>query len=268
MTSLKSRFAGSFYPAEPSLLKKQIFDFLSNTAKVVTHPKALLVPHAGYLYSGQTAAHGYKQLVDENYKTAIILGPTHQVYSNSLSLPSQESFDTPLGNINFATEICHNLLSNPNVFAINSAPHYQEHSLEVQLPFLKYLFPEIEIVPISVGATDLETFSKAGEIIASLYTPDTILLISSDLSHFHSLNVAKEKDAKTIGSIMKMDLDCFIKDYQNNELECCGVYPLILAFSIFKSLVQLHPTLLHYDTSATAASDTHRVVGYCSIAFT
>ena len=266
MNSLKSNFAGSFYPGSDLVLQRQIQSFLDNTQKTIVKPKALLAPHAGYVYSGQTAAYAYKQLEEENYKTAIILGPTHQVYSQHLAIPAEDSYLTPLGKVDFDMNIINSLLES-KLFIKDSTPHYEEHSLEVQIPFLKTMLPKIKIVPISVGGVDFETMTHAAKVLTGVLKPDVLLIISSDLSHYHPLNIAKNLDQHTINQILSLDYKKVAAEYQKKNIECCGIYPIILSLLTFTHLKDVKASLLYYDTSASASFDDQRVVGYASIAF-
>jgi len=232
----------------------------------MVHPKALLVPHAGYVYSGLTAAHAYRQLENENYKTAIILGPSHQVYSDSLSIPNENAYATPLGTILFDEQLKEKLIKTGN-FKLDSAPHYQEHSLEVQLPFLKYMCPNIKILPLSVGNIDTKNYKACGQILAENMTPETLLIISTDLSHFHSLNIAKSLDQKTIETILNMDATALLQAYHNKTIECCGIFPIILGLTALSFFSNLKAEVLYYDTSASSSFDDERVVGYVAMGF-
>lgn len=267
MRSLKSSFAGQFYPAQPHQLSDLINRFLSVPVKRNLHPRAILVPHAGYVYSGQTAAYGYKELLGEPYRTAIVLGPSHQVYSSILAVPDADAYETPLGALPFNQPLYQSLLSK-GIVQVNSAPHAREHSMEVQFPFLQIIHPNIQIVPMSVGNIDIETLREAGKKIADLLSPEIILIISTDLSHYHTLALAESIDQRTVNALLAMESLPLIQASQSKDMECCGLFPILLAFEIFKHFEQkITATPLFYDTSATASFDDQHVVGYVSIAF-
>ncbi|MEK6558138.1 MAG: AmmeMemoRadiSam system protein B, partial [Candidatus Margulisiibacteriota bacterium] len=195
------------------------------------------------------------------------LGPSHQVYSSVLAVPDADSYETPLGVLPFNQSIYQTLVSK-RVAEVSSTPHLQEHSLEVQFPFLQIVSPSIQIVPISVGSLDMASLRKAGEAIASLLSPEIILIISTDLSHYHTLALAESIDKRTVNAILAMESLPLIQASQTKDMECCGLYPILLAFEIFKHF-EKKPTAtsLYYDTSATASFDDQHVVGYVSIAF-
>ena len=264
MTVLHSHFAGQFYTQNSSQLTRQIQDFLSVPELTTPFPKAIIVPHAGYIYSGQTAAYAYKQLSGNTYSTAVLMGPSHQVPLRTLSIPQETAFLTPLGQIPFNTLLIDQLVDS-GLFVLNSVPHLREHSLEVQYPFLQIVQPGISIVPISVGHIGLESFQKAGQILFNQLSDDTILIISTDLSHYHPLSHAKSIDQQTIQSILSMDASHMAHLYDQGQIECCGILPLILGMETLSHFDTVHPELLNYDTSATTSFDNRAVVGYTAI---
>ncbi len=266
MNLLKNNFAGSFYPNNPVILKKQLAGFFANTKKVVDKPKALIVPHAGYIYSGQIAAHGYKQLEQENIQTIILLAPAHKKFHQGLAIPHEATLETPLGNIYVDIKKTRELLAT-NCFIKDSSPHYNEHSLEVQLPFIKTILPECKIIPISVGMIDLVTIEKGAEALLKIIDDSTLIIVSNDLSHYHSLKTAKQLDETTINQILKMSTKELLLKHQKKEIECCGVFPISLLLTILNKLPISKKTVLAYDTSATTSFDDQHVVGYVSIAF-
>src|SRR3990167_6244621 len=167
----KPLFAGSFYPENREELKNQIINFLNHAKKIDIKPKALIVPHAGYIYSGQTAAYGYKLL--DNQKKILLLGPSHNV-SNGFLSDTSDCWETPLGK----TKLYH-----PDVRSeLSTKAHKMEHSLEVQLPFLQTVLKDFEICPLLIANTDLNFVSKEVESISN-----DIIIVSSDLSHYHPL---------------------------------------------------------------------------------
>ena len=264
MAVLANFFAGHFYPGNQNILGKQVREYLEEPQVVLKHPVALVSPHAGYIYSGETAGYAYKQVVSADYNSVIILGPTHQMYSSSLCLPSEVGLTTPLGYIDFNSSIIKTLIDS-GLYNLDSRPFIKEHSLEVQIPFIQTALPQASLVMISVGAAELTHMQKAAEVLSTVLDAKTLLVISTDLSHFHPLEKAKAIDNQTIQSIISLDPDAFASSIQNKQAECCGAYPLLLAMLALKHLPQAKATLLHYDTSATASFDKSRVVGYASL---
>lgn len=268
MNRLKSNFAGSFYPANPHQLATQIRQYLSVPQKAINKPLALLVPHAGVIYSGPTAGYAYKQIENTPYERVIVLGPSHQIHHTTLALPIADGVTTPLGTIDFDNDLIDQLCQSAP-FKKDNSPHTQEHSLEVQFPFLQLALPNLfSLVPISVGAISADDIIKGAKKLAAALDEKTLLVISTDLSHYHSQKTAEVLDRTTINHILNFDADGLIGSYQRKAAECCGIYPILLGLAIFRELgTEIHPTLLHYDTSASTSLDDQHVVGYVSVGF-
>jgi MEMO1 family protein len=264
---IKSQFAGSFYPAQPNKLQTLIHDYLAKTKPHINNPAGLIVPHAGYIYSGQTAAYGYSQIQGSDAETVLVLGPSHQVYTEQLTIPTEEAYATPIGPYLFDIPLIKQLTESGRCHR-NSIAHYQEHSLEVQFPFLQTILPDSKLVPISVGKLPLSELKESAQAIASMLPPKTIIIISTDLSHFHPLKLADQIDSVTIETILSGNMELLLQRDQNNEVELCGLYPVILGLEILKAQAPIQLTTLHYDTSASASFDNQRVVGYVSIGIT
>lgn len=266
MSLLQNSFAGSFYANNPVILKKQLEGYLSNLEKTINSPKAIIVPHAGYIYSAKVAAHGYKQLEKENIKTVIILAPAHKTFHKNLAIPIETELETPIGNLTVDVKKIKQLLTS-KAFILDSKPHYQEHSIEVQLPFIKMLLPDCNVVPISVGMIDNLLIQKSAKALAGIMDENTILIVSNDLSHYHSLKTANLLDENTINQILKLSPENLLNKYQNKEIECCGVFPIALLLATLNKLKITNTSVLKYDTSASTSFDDEHVVGYASIAF-
>ncbi len=268
MTNLRSNFAGTFYPANPHQLAGQIRQYLDQTQKTIAHPKALLVPHAGIVYSGATAGFAYKQIEDLPYERIIILAPSHQLYHRALAIPIAKGVDTPLGHIRFDADTITSLTQS-KPFILDNSPHLQEHAIEVQYPFIQMaLNAPFQVLPISVGDINGTDIKLGSQQLAHLMDDKTLLIISSDLSHYHNKNTAQVLDNTTLTHILHNDIDGLIGSYQRKAAECCGLHPILLGMAILNSLPPPYSaTLLHYDTSASTSFDDQHVVGYASIAF-
>jgi MEMO1 family protein len=266
MDLLKNNFAGSFYAKSPIVLNKQIDTYLSSSQKTISNIKGLIVPHAGYAYSGKTAGYGYKQLENEIIDTIIILAPAHKNFHQGLALPIERQAETPLGNLLIDQEKVNHLVST-NFFTKNSSVFYQEHSLEVQLPFIKKILPNCSIVPINVGVTDYLLLQESAIEIAKIIDDKTVIVVSNDLSHYHSLNKSKLLDEYTIEKILEMSSSNFWSSYQKKEIECCGFFPIVLLLETLKEIQVNNSKLIYYETSASVSFDQEHVVGYASIAF-
>lgn len=216
------------------------------------------MPHAGYIYSGQTAALAYTKIAAwrDSIKRVILLGPVHRVPVRGLALPEVDAFTTPLGEVKLDKAAIATIAGMKQV--VQSYPaHAQEHSLEVQLPFLQTVLDDFKLVPLAVGDA---TPAEVAEVLDTLWGgPETIIVISSDLSHFLPYSAAKEVDKSTVKTILNMQETL-------NHHQACGstsVNGLILAAKRH----HLQPTLLDLCNSGDTAGDKSRVVGYASFAF-
>lgn len=252
--------AGMFYPADARVLRDQIAQYLGAVAPVETEraPKLLIVPHAGYIYSGPIAAHAYALL--ERWRARInrvvLLGPAHRVAVNGLAAPTVESFETPLGRVSIDREAMAKLADLPQVVASDAA-HALEHSLEVQLPFLQTVLESFTLIPLAVGHAGAD---EVAEVLERLWGGDeTLIVISSDLSHYHHYHDAQLMDRATVEGILKLDAAL---DHQ----QACGATPIAAALKAARAH-GLRPRLLDLRNSGDTAGDRAHVVGYCAIAF-
>jgi AmmeMemoRadiSam system protein B len=251
--------AGTFYPASPAVLTATVDKLLAarHPAPAV-QPKALIVPHAGYVYSGATAAIAYAALAPwrSSIRRVILLGPTHRVAVNGLALPSVEIFTTPLGEVRLDSAAIASLKGLPQV-VVSDRVHAEEHSLEVHLPFLQRVLDDFSLVPLAVGHTTPEAVAEVLDLLWG--GPETLIVISSDLSHFLPYAAANDVDRDTCQHILQ--LDTHIRPEQ-----ACGAYPVngLLLVARQRGLV---PQLIQRCNSGDTAGDKQRVVGYASFSF-
>jgi len=260
LTIRESAVAGTFYPGQPRQLETNVRALLDaiDASQLATCPKALIVPHAGYIYSGPTAAVAYASLIKNAaaVKRVVLLGPVHRVPVRGLALPGVDAFQTPLGTIELDREAISNISTLPQV-VVSSAAHHLEHSLEVQLPFLQTVLDDFTLVPLAVGDASIE---QVAEIIEKLWGgPETLIVISSDLSHFHSYRSAQQIDSETVASILDL------RTLENHE-QACGATPVNGLLRVARKR-GLRPQLLDLCNSGDTAGDKNRVVGYASIAW-
>lgn len=219
MNVRKPMVAGSFYPKDPGELRAVIRQHLDNARTTGPVPKALVLPHAGYIYSGPVAASGYKllrQAIHETYRV-VLLGPSHWAEFDGIALSSVDAFATPLGSVPLDKSVAESLSAFPSVVTLDKA-HVREHSLEVHIPFLQEVLEHFYLVPLSVGKTDMET---VGNVIDALWGgPDTIIIVSTDLSHYLSWEAAREIDGATARAVEELRGED-IEDWQ-----ACGSVPL------------------------------------------
>ncbi len=266
---------GVFYPLEKEMLEKQIKDFLAQAEKIEGKPKILIIPHAGYDFSGQAAAYGFKQLEGENFKRVILIGPSHIDWFDGIALSEKDIWRTPLGDVAVDVDFCQKLIKeNKKIFYRESA-HFEEHSLEAELPFLQKVLADFKIVPIIMGEPTAENAKILSEALKKNIDGKTLIIISSDLSHYPSYETAVKVDKKTIESILSGKIENFektIKEELNKNLEnletcACGEGPIKVALLLAKSLELEKIKLLKYTNTGDANNDHYRVVGYASIGF-
>ncbi len=249
--------AGTFYPASSESLRSMVDELLNDAEEKHLSPKILVVPHAGLVYSGPVAASAYRLLAPLRHtiKRVLLLGPSHRVAFEGLALPSADAFASPLGNIRLDTPTMNQLLELSDVQALDVA-HDQEHSLEVQLPFIKACLEDICLVPLLTG--DASVFSVAN-IIEYLWGGDeTLIIISTDLSHFHHYDQACQRDAQTVKAIEQ-------KSFSLTSGQACGCVPLNGALKVAQRR-GMEVITLDVRNSGDTAGDQDRVVGYGAFA--
>lgn len=252
--------AGLFYPDNPEVLQAQLGDLLAAAMPLESalFPKALIVPHAGYVYSGPVAASAYATIgsMRNDIRRVVLLGPAHRVAVAGFALPASQRFATPLGEVPISHSDWVKLQLRPDV-VVDDRPHAFEHSLEVQLPFLQTVLDAFELVPLLVGRARPEAVA---EVLAELWGgPETLVVISSDLSHYHPYSHAQRTDRSTVDQILKMHA------HLDHE-QACGATPVNGLIETAASH-GLEPHLLDLRNSGDTAGDRSRVVGYASIAF-
>jgi AmmeMemoRadiSam system protein B len=265
--------AGAFYPAQAETLrhllaecfaaaKKQTVPTANPTANPTPHPatlrpKALIVPHAGYIYSGPIAASAYALLrpLHAVVRRVVLLGPVHRVWVSGLALPGVTAFATPLGQVPLDQAAIAAIADLPQI-SVSVAAHAQEHSLEVHLPFLQSILDDFSLVPLAVGDASPEAVA---EVLDRLWGgEETLIVISSDLSHFLTYAEAQHRDAATAAAILKLE------GHLVGE-QACGAYP-INGMMLAARRHGLTPHLLDMRNSGDTAGDRNRVVGYASFA--
>lgn len=255
--------AGSFYPANATILSGEVsrlLDAARSRAEIVTNsPKVLIVPHAGYIYSGSTAALAYTQLsaVRDSVRRVVLLGPVHRVPVRGLALAGATAFATPLGEIELDADATRLLADLPQV-VVSAAAHAREHSMEVQLPFLQTALGKFKLVPLAVGDA---TPAEVAEVLETLWGgPETLIVISSDLSHFLPYRDAQAIDQETARRIISLSGPI-------THDQACGGTP-INGLLLAAKKHHLRPHLLGLCNSGDTAGDRGRVVGYAAFAFT
>ena len=258
-TVRQSAVAGMFYPADPRQLAHDVQQLLGAAHPHELTPKALIVPHAGYIYSGPIAATAYATLtsVAKRIRRVVLLGPTHRVAVRGLVLPDADAFDTPLGRVMLDAASAHSIAHLPQV-TVNAQAHALEHSLEVQLPFLQSVLTDFTLLPLAVGMTTPE---EVAEVLEALWgSEETLIVISSDLSHYLPYAIAQRVDNGTVQDILNMNQPI-------NPEHACGGMP-ISGLLIAAQHHHLTPHLLDLRNSGDTAGSHQQVVGYAAFAFT
>ncbi len=274
----KPAVASLFYPDEKINLKRMIKTFLSDVPQETTdsfikanidHFLGIIVPHAGYIYSGQVAAFAYALLKEKSPDTVVLIGPSHYTYFEGFALSDADSFDTPFGSIEIDKDFSEALVRNgEGLFDYVNSAHEKEHSIEVQLPFLQStLINNFKIVPILTSEQTLKPIQKAASIIKktlSSHSKNVLFVISSDLSHYHEDVVAREMDEKIIRLIKEMDIQKLMSGISGGEIEACGAAPIALLLEIALQSGKKNIKDLVYKNSGEVSGDYTKVVGYFS----
>jgi hypothetical protein len=250
---------GSFYPSDREELRNMVRQFFEN-AKLVDLPnlKAIVSPHAGYIYSGSVAGISFKQLSNldrEKFWKVFIVAPSHFSYFSGVSVGVFDAYQTPMGLVN-VSKISSKMLSEDNFHFVLDA-HVEEHSIEVQLPFLQYSLPHFEIIPIITGEI---SFSYLGDVLIKYFDENSLILVSSDLSHYHSYESAKKIDENCNKAVEDLDLR------KLQKCEACGKTGLETLIYIARQ-ENWKSKVLSYMTSGDTAGPKDQVVGYGSYVF-
>lgn len=260
MTIRQPAVAGTFYPQDPVTLSTEVDNFLKNASvsDPGVRPNMLIVPHAGYIYSGAFAANAYERLrpFAHSWQRVLLLGPSHRVAVRGIALSTAQQFLTPLGSISLAQNALQPLSDQPWVEP-NDRAHRDEHSLEVQLPFLQRVLGDFELIPLVVGSA---TSEQVCETIERLYDNTTLVVISTDLSHFQSDHHARQTDARTCEKILNF------RTSLSGE-EACGHNPLNGAL-LFAHRQGWSIDLVAQGNSGKVSGDLDRVVGYAAFTLT
>ena len=262
--------AGLFYEDSPDLLRKNIDEYLEHARvpKLKGTVRALVSPHAGYVYSGFAAAHAYKMIKEINYDCVIIVGPSHREYFNGISIYPGDAYETPLGTIPINKEIREALVEEKNAIVASDEGHRSEHSIEVQLPFLQCVLGDFSFVPVVMGDQRRQLCNELTEAIVRVGTNRNILFVaSSDLSHYHPYDEAVEIDNGVISELEKFNSETFITKIEEHSFEACGGGPIATVMNAARRLGANKAEILYYCNSGDITGDRGGVVGYLAAAF-
>ncbi|CAG1007539.1 MAG: MEMO1 family protein [Candidatus Methanoperedens sp.] len=255
--------SGQFYPRNKNDLYREISRCFEGVPADEKQVLGAVVPHAGYIYSGNTAAYVYSMLPEAD--TFVILGPNHTGYGSPVSV-SSENWSTPLGEVGSDNEFIKALPK--RIIDTDETAHKYEHSIEVQLPFLQHRFSDFKIVPICMGMQDEETALDVGSELAEAVrkvNKKVVIIASSDFSHYKPDKVAREDDAYFINSILNMDMPGFYRKLYERNASICGYGTIAAMLTASKEIGATKATLLKYSTSGDTTGDFSAVVGYAGI---
>ncbi len=261
--------AGKFYPAGREELKRTVDGFLAGAANSSVEGKlvAIVAPHAGYEYSGSVAAWAYKRLQGGTVNTIVLIGPSHHVAFEGVAVYTAGSMRTPLGDVAINEAAARSLLDDMSGVTSNPAPFVREHSLEVQLPFLQRTLKDFKIVPILIGTPTRQSFTSLTERLTRLMRADdrSLLVVSSDLSHYHDSLTAGTMDRKVIDALERLSPAGLEQLLGGGEGEMCGAFPAIYALTVARNLGATNGVLYRYADSGDVNGDKGSVVGYAAM---
>ncbi len=219
--------AGMFYPDNPAILRRDIEGYLKGAVfePIKATISGLISPHAGYIYSGEIAAYGYKAISGMQYETIIIISPSHRKYFDGAAIMERGGYETPLGTVMIDDEVAADILKGDDIVRVDIDAHIGEHSLEVQIPFLQVVLKDFRIVPIIMGAQDRSVCERLARVIydALKEKKRKVLVVgSTDLSHYYPYGVAKELDSAIVGHLNRYDIEGLMADLRRERCEVCG----------------------------------------------
>ena len=263
--------AGGFYTDDPIALSRQIDEFISlaNVPEVHHNVQVAIAPHAGYIYSGSIAAHTFKAIAQNQYSIIIILAPSHYYPFDGASIWPKGAFKTPLGVVPVDQDFAKALLNETPVVKELPEVFNQEHALEVELPFVQKIFPKAKIVPLLLGQPDFKNCEQLAVALNKLIgnREDILVLVSSDMSHYHPYDNANKEDAGTLEAIRHEDVEAFWNGNISRTMEMCGFVPVTVGMMVAKLRGLSSAQVLKYANSGDTAGDKAKVVGYGAVIF-
>ncbi|HDM23807.1 hypothetical protein DRO02_00280 [archaeon] len=273
--------AGTFYESDPERLKQQIIGCFkhrlgpgklpSTRDQPLSKVIGIVSPHAGYMYSGPVAAHGFLKLAEDGRpKTAIILGPNHTGLGSGVSIMADGKWYMPFGDVEIDREVASKILENCDIIDIDVTAHMYEHSIEVQIPFLQFLYGDIKIVPICMMLQDQATSTEVGtciyQAVGNRIGKDIVIIASSDFTHYEPHEIAYEKDMSAIERILQLNIEEFFNVIRYRNISVCGPGPIGALMAIAREF-NAKPRLLKWASSGDVVGYKGEVVGYASIIF-
>jgi AmmeMemoRadiSam system protein B len=259
--------AGYFYPGTASELKAAVARLVDKKA-----PKedaiGLLVPHAGYMYSGAVTGAAVSRIKFKD--TFIIIGPSHSGLGKPFSVMTSGAWRTPLGDVDIDTELAQKIVSVSEYLEEDEEAHREEHAVEVQLPFLQYFKPDVRIVPIIIAGTGAAAYPQIGKDIARAVKElgrEVVIMASGDMTHYEPHAIAKEKDLYAVEAMLALDIAELTRRYKDRHITMCAYPPLVCLMSAAIELGTTGAELVKYQTSGDTTGDLTQVVGYAGVIF-
>ena len=264
----KPMIAGTWYPADPVRLRSDIEGYLDGARVDALDGTVIGVisPHAGYVYSGQVAAHAYKAAQGKDFDAVILIGPSHRASFRGASLYDGKGYETPLGIAAVDRDLAEKIAAySGGMVSLTSDHILPENSLEIQVPFLQVVFDRVPFVPILMGTQDMGTCrAVAGAIIRAVGDGRVLLIASTDLSHYHSYDSAVALDSEALEYIEKMDAEGFLRGVESGKYEACGAGPAAVTIMVATALGADSAKILAYMNSGDITGDRNGVVGYAA----
>ena len=263
--------SGQFYSSDSQRLSQDIDTFFSQASikpydKEIRFP-VVIVPHAGYVYSGGVAAYGFKALSRKNYKTIVILAGSHYVNFDGMSVWGKGSFKTPLGEVGVDEDFSRKLIASHDRFYFEPRAFDREHSLEVEIPFAQKTFKDFKIVPVVMGQPSFSVIEDFAQSLSNIIgdRDDVLIVVSTDLSHYHSDEKARNFDRQAIEAVKNFEAEKILKECRLRIMEMCGHVPVVAAILYAKEKGAATADVLRYQNSGDVSGDKSQVVGYTSI---
>lgn len=279
MTKRRAAVAGLFYESDPRSLREQIRSCFTSPLGPGKEPEGILEaerlpvvlsPHAGYIYSGPVAAHGYLYVSRRKRpSTVVVIGPNHYGIGSDVSIYPADSWVTPLGEVKVDSALAQEIAKSSDVFSLDEFSHSREHSIEVQLPFLQYVYGDLRFVPICMLDQSIQMAMRVGEALAEVIKdPDDVLVLATtDFTHYEPHEEAVKRDMPVIERLLELDVDGFYREMEKRNATLCG-YGAVAAAVIYALRKGYgRGRLLKYATSGDVTGDRSSVVGYASIVY-
>lgn len=264
----KPAVAGMFYSKQQGTLEREVAVFLENSPKIeiVNKIYGIIVPHAGYLYSGGVAARAYRQLIDRDFDTVVVIAPSHRIYFEEISVYNGSAYNTPLGDVPVDRDLSRQIVNiHPKIVHSDIGHNIDEHSLEVQLPFLQQVLSEFKLIPIVMGNQDYSNIEILTNALTKvLKNKNALVVASSDLSHFYSSDKASLLDNVVVEDVGNFDEEKLNQNLQKGLCEMCGSGPVITTMKVCRNLGADKSKILIYRNSGDVMGDRSQVVGYLS----